>query len=85
MSIVEPNVLELLENTERSDLKLNRYDLVVAAARRGRQIIDGQQPLMDAQGMKPLKIGIEEMNRKLLNIERPDLSDEEASDGMAGQ
>lgn len=76
MSIVEPNVLELLHNTERSDLKPTRYDLVVAAAHRGREVIDGQQPLMDASGLKPLKVGIEEMNRKLINIQRPDESEE---------
>ena len=81
-SIVEPNVLELLDNTERADLKTNRYDLVVAAARRGRQIIDGQQPLMDTQGLKPLKVGIEEMNRKLINIERPVEEEEVVIDVM---
>ena len=80
MSIVEPNVLELLKNTERADLKTTRYDLVVGAAHRGREIVDGAQPLMDTTGMKPLKVGIEEMNRKLINIQRPEENDEEAGE-----
>ena len=52
MSIVEPNVLELLEHAD------SRYTLVVEASKRGRQIVAGGQPLIDAQGLKPLKTGI---------------------------
>ena len=69
MSIVEPNVLELLEHAD------SRYTLVVEASRRGRQIVAGGQPLIDAQGMKPLKTAVEEINRGLITYETP--ADEE--------
>ena len=42
MSIVEPSVLDLLEHAD------SRYTLVVEAAKRGRQIVAGGQPLIDA-------------------------------------
>ena len=64
-SIVEPNVLELLEHAE------SRYTLVVEASKRGRQIVGGSQPLIDNTGMKPLKTAVEEINRGMIAFERP--------------
>ncbi len=63
-SIVEPNVLELLEHAE------SRYTLVVEASKRGRQIVGGSQPLIDNAGMKPLKTAVEEINRGMIAFER---------------
>lgn len=65
MSIVEPNVLELLKRSE------SRYTLVVEASKRGRQIVGGMQPMIDAKEMKPLKIAVEEINRGLLQYDNP--------------
>ena len=65
MSIVEPNVLELLEHAD------SRYTLVVEASKRGRQIVGGSQPLIDNAGMKPLKTAVEEINRGMIAFERP--------------
>ncbi len=66
MSIVEPNVLELLKHTE------NRYTLVIEASARGRQLVEGSLPLIDdVQGKKPLRIGVEEINRGLVTYEKP--------------
>ncbi len=53
MSIVEPCVLELLKHAD------SRYTLVVEASKRGRQIIGGSKPLLDNEGMKPLKTAVE--------------------------
>ena len=47
-----------------------RYELVVMASKRARQLVDGAQPLVDPKDMKPLKIAIEEINRGLLTYER---------------
>ena len=69
MSIVEPNVLELLEHAE------SRYTLVVEASKRGRQIVGGSQPLIDNAGMKPLKTAVEEINRGMIAFERPNEDD----------
>ncbi len=65
MSIVEPNVLELLKHAD------SRYTLVVEASKRGREIVDGSQPMIDAEGMKPLKTAVEEINRGLLSYDAP--------------
>ena len=69
MSIVEPNVLELLEHAE------SRYTLVVEASKRGRQIVGGSQPLIPNEGMKPLKTAVEEINRGMIAFERPNEED----------
>ncbi len=63
MSIVEPNVLELLKHAD------SRYTLVVEASKRGRQLVGGSQPLMENAGMKPLKTAVEEINRGLITYD----------------
>lgn len=73
MSIVEPNVLELLEHAD------TRYTLVVEASKRGRQIVGGSQPLIDAAEMKPLKVAVEEINRSLITYDRVADDTEKAS------
>ncbi len=65
MSIVEPSVLELLKHSE------SRYTLVVEASKRGREIVGGAQPMIDAKEMKPLKVAVEEVNRGLLTYTNP--------------
>jgi DNA-directed RNA polymerase subunit omega len=65
MSIVDPSVLELLNHAE------SRYTLVVEASKRGREIVNGAQPMIDDAGMKPLKIAVEEINRGLLTYDKP--------------
>ncbi len=66
MSIVDPNVLELLQHSD------SRYTLVVEASKRGRQIVGGSQPLInDSTGMKPLKVAVEEINRGMITYDRP--------------
>ena len=66
MSIVEPSVLELLKHSE------SRYTLVVEASKRGRQLVSGAQPMIDAREMKPLKVAVEEINRGLLSYTKPE-------------
>ena len=63
MSIVDPSVLELLNHAD------SRYTLVVEASKRGREIVNGSMPMIDATGMKPLKIAVEEINRGLLTYD----------------
>ena len=73
MSIVEPNVMELLENAD------TRYTLVVEAAKRGRMLVAGAQPLiMDAtdQETKPLRVAVEEIDRGLITYERANHGEE---------
>jgi len=65
MSIVDPSVLELLNHAE------SRYTLVVEASKRGREIVN------DAEGMKPLKTAVEEINRGLLTYDNPTEQEEQ--------
>ena len=66
MSIVDPNVLELLNHAD------SRYALVVVASKRAREIVGGSAPVINAEGMKHLKAAVEEINRGLLSYEEPD-------------
>ncbi len=47
----------------------SRYSIVLATAKRARQLIDGNEALVDAKvGQKPLSVAIDEMNNAKLKI-----------------
>jgi DNA-directed RNA polymerase subunit omega len=46
----------------------SRYSIVIATARRARQIIDGSAPLVDVAYPKPLSIAVEELYRSKVKI-----------------
>ena len=47
----------------------SRYSIVLATAKRARQLIDGEMPLVDTRpGEKPLSIAIDELNNAKLKI-----------------
>lgn len=51
----------------------SRYSIVMATSKRARQIIAGDEPLVDGTGKKPLSIAVEELNEGKIKI----LNDEE--------
>lgn len=52
----------------------SRYSIVMATSKRARQLIGGEEPLVDdAEGKKPLSIAVEELNQSRIKI----LGDEE--------
>ena len=52
----------------------SRYSIVMATSKRARQIIAGDEPLIDnATGKKPLSVAVEELEQGKMHI----LSDEE--------
>lgn len=51
----------------------SRYSIVMATSKRARQIIAGEEPLVNMKGAKPLSIAVEELNQGKIKI----LSDEE--------
>ena len=51
----------------------SRYSIVMATSKRARQIIAGDEPLVDGTGEKPLSIAVEELNEGKIKI----LNDEE--------
>ncbi len=70
MPINKPAIDEICEKVD------SRYTLVVASAKRARELIDGSQPLVDPKERKPVSVAVDEINRGLLvyhrNIEDED-------------
>ena len=51
----------------------SRYSIVMATAKRAREIIDGAEPLVDTKdGEKPLSIAIDELNQAKIKVEAED-------------
>ena len=46
----------------------SRYSIVIAASKRARQIIAGEEPLVPAKGRKPLSIAVDELNQGKIKI-----------------
>ncbi len=46
----------------------SRYSIVMATSKRARQIIAGDEPLVDEAGKKPLSIAVEELNEGKIKI-----------------
>lgn len=57
----------------------SRYSIVLATAKRARQLIDGSQPLVDGNYPKPLSVAIEELSTSAIKInsEEDDVEEEE--------
>ena len=56
----------------------SRYSIVMATAKRARQIVDGDEPLIEeAEGEKPLSIAVEERNQGKIRILAENEPDEE--------
>ena len=51
----------------------SRYSIVMATSKRARQIIAGDEPLVDGVGKKPLSVAVEELNEGKITI----INDEE--------
>ncbi len=60
---VEPGVAPVVNS---------RYSIVMATSRRARQIIAGEEPLVDTRQTKPLSIAIEELNKGKIKITHED-------------
>ena len=61
----------------------SRYSIVMATSKRARQIIAGDDELVDGSGKKPLSVAVEELNQgkiKILN-EELEQTDEAAAEG----
>jgi DNA-directed RNA polymerase subunit omega len=48
----------------------SKYTLVVLAAKRAREIMDGQQPLTESKSNKPVTIALEEVAQGQITYER---------------
>ena len=74
--MLRPTYNDLIEsmnrNREEGELEVQyRYSVVIASAKRARQLIDGEEPLINGEeGKKPLSMAIEEISRNLVNVEK---------------
>ena len=82
--MLHPSYTDLMKvvnkDVEEGDTKIvnSRYSIVMATAKRARQLIAGDLPLVDAKdGEKPLSIAIDELNQGKLKILAEKVEEEE--------
>ncbi len=59
----------------------SRYSIVLATAKRARQLIAGEEAYVDSRGKKPLSIAVEEVSKGFVTIE-PETEEEESTEGV---
>ncbi len=82
--MIHPSYVELMK-VVNNDVEVgeepvinSRYSIVIAAAKRARQIIGGDDPLVDhARGKKPLSVAVDELYSGKVKIIGEDESSEE--------
>lgn len=62
--MIHPSLDVLVEKVD------SKYTLVVLAAKRAREIMDGQQPLADSKSNKPVTVALEEVAQGKITYER---------------
>lgn len=77
--MLHPSYTDLMKvvnkDVEEGETKVvnSRYSIVMATAKRAREIIDGSMPLVDTkEGEKPLSIAIDELNQAKITIAAED-------------
>ena len=72
--MIHPSYTDLMEvvNSEvepgEQPVVQSRYSIVLATAKRARQIIAGEEPLVDGKGKKPLSIAVDELYQSKVKI-----------------
>ncbi len=72
--MLRPSYADLMEvvNSEveqgEENVVSSRYSIVLATAKRARQIIDGSEPMVEANCPKPLSIAIDELYETKVKI-----------------
>ncbi len=69
--MLHPSYIELMDkinNGEESETN-SRYSVVIATAKRARELVDGSKPLVeDVEGEKPLSIAVKELYESKFKI-----------------
>lgn len=87
--MLHPSYAELIkivnsEVEEGEDPVVNsRYSIVMATAKRARQIIAGDEELVDGKGKKALSVAVEELNQGKIKILNDEVPQDEASEAAA--
>ncbi|CCQ96052.1 DNA-directed RNA polymerase subunit omega [[Clostridium] ultunense Esp] len=58
---------------ELSNIADSRYTLVMLAAKRSRQLVDGGKPMVETSSTKPVSIAIEEIIQGKIKYKRPEI------------
>lgn len=72
--MIHPSYTELLQvvnkDVEPDEAKIanSRYSIVMATSKRARQIIGGEEPLIEDVNKKPLSAAVEELNQGKIKI-----------------
>lgn len=81
--MLHPSYTDLMEvvNSEvepgEQPVVQSRYSIVLATAKRARQIISGEEPLVPAHATKPLSIAIDELYKGKVKIVSEEQTEEE--------
>lgn len=65
--MLHPSIGEI---TKKAD---SRYTLVMLAAKRARQLVDGSKPYIETDSKKPVSIAIAEILEDKITYKRPDI------------
>ena len=77
LSILEPSLDDLMKKVD------SKYALVVAAAKRGRQITEARERVVDGSLPKPVSLALDEIARGVLEINVPESPRDLSPDGPA--
>ncbi len=73
--MLHPSYTDLMKvvnkDVEEGETKVvnSRYSIVMATAKRARELIDGSMPLVDTkEGEKPLSVAIDELNQAKIKV-----------------
>ncbi|MFI3237645.1 MAG: DNA-directed RNA polymerase subunit omega [Lachnospiraceae bacterium] len=85
--MLHPSYSELMEivnedATNDTPVVNSRYSIVMATARRARQLVAGEEPLITTKIIKPLSIAVEELNRGQIKIVSAMDDDDEVLDAF---
>ena len=78
--MIHPSYTELIDvlsgQESLDNSMLSRYTIIIAAAKRARQLIAGEDAYVNSRGKKPLSIAVEEIEKGFVTIE-PESKEEE--------
>ena len=77
------DLMTTINNEAEGDTRTvnSRYSIVLATAKRARQLIAGEEAYVDSRGKKPLSIAVEEVSRGFVTIE-PETEEEEPAEEL---
>ncbi len=81
--MIHPSYSELMKvvnsEVEQGEVPVvnSRYSIVMATSKRARQIIAGEEPLVEGNNGKPLSIAVDELNQGAIKILGDESNEEE--------